>query len=141
MPVRRLDFRQGGATHCATQSSATGRNAAASGKGFQMTDISNTSNSFQRFIAEAPAHQAVWLQAVQGLGAASTLDAKTQCLVYIGILAALRLEGGVAFHVLEAKAHGASRDDIISAVLTGLPAAGNGVLGALGPALEAFDKA
>lgn len=106
-----------------------------------MTDISNASNSFQCFIAEAPAHQAIWLQAVQGLGAASTLDAKTQCLVYIGILAALRLEGGVAFHVLEAKAHGASRDDIISAVLTGLPAAGNGVLGALGPALEAFDKA
>lgn len=51
-----------------------------------MTDISNTSNSFQRFITEAPAHQAVWLQAVQGLGAASTLDAKTQCPVYIGIL-------------------------------------------------------
>jgi alkylhydroperoxidase/carboxymuconolactone decarboxylase family protein YurZ len=106
-----------------------------------MTDISNTSNSFQRFFTEAPAHQAVWLQAVQGLGAASTLDAKTQCLIYIGILAALRLERGVEFHVLEAKAHGASRDDIISAVLTGLPAAGNGVLGALGPALEAFDRA
>ncbi|KJF71225.1 MULTISPECIES: carboxymuconolactone decarboxylase family protein [Rhizobium/Agrobacterium group] len=106
-----------------------------------MADISNTSNSFQRFIAEAPAHQTVWLQAVQGLGAASTLDARTQCLVYIGILAALRLEGGLAFHVIEAKAHGASREDIVSAVLTGLPAAGNGILSALGPALDAFDKA
>ncbi len=106
-----------------------------------MTDMSRTSASFQRFMTDAPAHKAAWFQAVQGLGAASTLDAKTQSLIYIVILAALRLESGLAFHVMEAKVRGASRDDIISAVLTGLPAAGNGVISALGPALDAFDGA
>lgn len=106
-----------------------------------MTDMSHTSASFQRFLTDAPAHKAAWLQAVQGLGAASSLDGKTQSLIYIGILAALRLESGLAFHVVEAKARGASREDIISAVLTGLPAAGNGVISALGPAIEAFDGA
>ncbi|MCZ7908522.1 carboxymuconolactone decarboxylase family protein [Agrobacterium leguminum] len=106
-----------------------------------MTDMSRTSASFQRLMTDAPAHKAAWFQAVQGLGAASTLDVKTQSLIYIGILAALRLESGLAFHVMEAKVRGASRDDIISAVLTGLPAAGNGVISALGPALDAFDGA
>ncbi|MGF0524265.1 carboxymuconolactone decarboxylase family protein [Agrobacterium pusense] len=106
-----------------------------------MTDMSRTSASFQRFISDAPDHKAAWFQAVQALGAASTLDAKTQSLIYIGILAALRLESGIGFHVMEAKSHGASRDDIISAVLTGLVAAGNGVISALGPALDAFDGA
>lgn len=104
-----------------------------------MTDMSRASASFQRFMTDAPTHSAAWLQAVQKLGVASTLDVKTQSLIYIGILAALRLESGIAFHVMEAKARGASRDDIISAVLTGLPAAGNGVVSALGPALDAFD--
>ncbi|MQB08780.1 carboxymuconolactone decarboxylase family protein [Agrobacterium sp. ICMP 6402] len=104
-----------------------------------MTDMSRASASFQRFMTDAPAHSAAWLHTVQKLGVASTLDVKTQSLIYIGILAALRLESGIAFHVMEAKARGASRDDIISAVLTGLPAAGNGVVSALGPALDAFD--
>ncbi|MFK3688929.1 carboxymuconolactone decarboxylase family protein [Agrobacterium tumefaciens] len=104
-----------------------------------MTDMSRTSASFQRFMTDAPAHKAAWFQAVQALGAASRLDEKTQSLNYIGILAALRLESGIGFHVMEAKAHGATRDDIVSAILTGLPAAGNGVIAALGPALDAFD--
>nr|WP_295980702.1 carboxymuconolactone decarboxylase family protein [uncultured Agrobacterium sp.] len=104
-----------------------------------MTDMSRTSASFARFTTDAPTHSAAWLQAVQGLGMASTLDRKTQSLIYIGILAALRLESGIGFHVMEARARGASREDIISAVLTGLPAAGNGVISALGPALDAFD--
>ncbi|CUX21103.1 conserved hypothetical protein [Agrobacterium fabrum str. J-07] len=116
-----------------------GPKAPAIRKELQMTDMSRTSASFQRFMTDAPAHKAAWFQAIQGLGAASTLDVKTQSLIYIGILAALRLESGIGFHVMEAKARGASREDIISAVLTGLPAAGNAVIGALGPALDVFD--
>ncbi|KAF1855344.1 hypothetical protein Lal_00012877 [Lupinus albus] len=116
-----------------------GPNRPGSRKELQMTDMSKASASFQRFMTDAPAHSAAWLQAVQKLGVASTLDVKTQSLIYIGILAALRLESGIAFHVMEAKARGASREDIISAVLAGLPAAGNGVVNALHPALDAFD--
>ncbi|MDQ1198005.1 carboxymuconolactone decarboxylase family protein [Agrobacterium sp. SORGH_AS 787] len=97
------------------------------------------SPAFQSFSKEAPSHYTAWLEAVAGLGKASVLDARTQSLVYIGILAAARLESGLAFHVQEAKAHGASRDEIVSAVLAGLPAVGNCVVQALPIALEAFD--
>ena len=98
------------------------------------------SNAFQVFMKEAPAHQSAWLDAVEKLGAASTLDAKTETLVYIGILAAARLDSGLPFHVSKAKEHGATRDEVISAVLAGLPAVGNVVIQALPVALQAYDK-
>lgn len=98
------------------------------------------SNAFQAFMEEAPAHQEAWLEAVTKLGAASKLDAKTGALVYIGILAAARLDSGLTFHVSEAKEHGATRDEVISAVLAGLPAVGNVVIQSLPVALQAYDK-
>ena len=97
------------------------------------------SKAFQTFGAEAPKHAQAWMQMVQGLAAASALDAKTQALAYLAVLAALRLESGVPFHVAHAKQAGASRDEVISAVLVGLPAAGNGVTACLPAALHAFD--
>ena len=62
--------------------------------------------------------------AVQALGEASSLDRKTSALAYLAVLAALRLDSGVPFHVKLAKQAGASRDEVISALLVGLPAAG-----------------
>jgi len=105
-----------------------------------MENESQVSTAFQTFLKEAPEHQKAWLGAVQGLGAASKLDAKTEALVYIGILSATRLESGLPFHVIEAKKHGASRDEIISAVLAGLPAVGNNVIQSLPIALRIFDQ-
>ncbi|WP_371731641.1 carboxymuconolactone decarboxylase family protein [Shinella sp. AETb1-6] len=105
-----------------------------------MNDTSLVSNAFQTFMKDAPAHSQAWLEAVAKLGAASALDAKTQSLAYIAVLAAARLESGLAFHVAEAKAAGASREDVISAVLTGLPAVGNGVTAALPAAIAAYDR-
>jgi len=55
-------------------------------------------------------------------------------------LAALRMESGVPFHVKLAKEAGASRADVISAVLVGLPAAGHGVTHVLPAAIEAYDS-
>jgi alkylhydroperoxidase/carboxymuconolactone decarboxylase family protein YurZ len=104
-----------------------------------MTGDTRISNAFQMFMTQAPAHQKAWLEAVQQLGSASALDAKTGALVYIGILAATRLESGLAFHVAEAKQLGASREEIISAVLAGLPAVGNIVIQSLPVALNAYD--
>ena len=40
---------------------------------------------------------------VQGLAEASALDQKTAALAYLAVLAALRMESGVAFHVQTAK--------------------------------------
>jgi alkylhydroperoxidase/carboxymuconolactone decarboxylase family protein YurZ len=49
------------------------------------------------------------------------------------------VESGVPFHVQLAKRVGASRAEIVSAILIGLPAAGNAVTQCLPAALSAFD--
>ena len=105
-----------------------------------MSDTSDkVSDAFKSFMSEAPGHAQAWLAAVQALDQASALDKKTEELAYLAVLAALRLEGGLAFHVQTAKQAGASRDEIISAVLIGLPAAGNQVVQVLPAALAAYD--
>jgi len=98
------------------------------------------STAFETFMTEAPAHSDAWLNAVQKLGAASALDSKTAHLAYLAVLAALRLESGIPFHTQLAKRSGASRAEVMSAVLVGLPAAGNAVLQCLPAALAAFDE-
>jgi len=99
------------------------------------------SNAFQTFMEEAPKHAQAWMAAVQGLDNASALGKKTEELAYLAVLAALRLESGVPFHTQLAKQAGASREEVISAILIGLPAAGNGVTQVLPIALEAYDAA
>ncbi|HVO69565.1 MAG TPA: carboxymuconolactone decarboxylase family protein, partial [Aggregatilineaceae bacterium] len=74
------------------------------------------------------------------LDEASALDKKTEELAYLAALAALRMESGVPFHVQMAKQAGATRDEVISAILVGLPAAGTGVTQALPAALAAYDR-
>ena len=105
-----------------------------------MSDMSLVSNAFQTFIKEAPEHQKVWMETVQKLDSASKLDSKTEELAYIAVLASVRLEGGIPFHVKHAKSLGATRREIISAVLVGLPAVGNIVIQALPIAVNAYDN-
>jgi alkylhydroperoxidase/carboxymuconolactone decarboxylase family protein YurZ len=81
------------------------------------------------------------MKAVQELDQVSSLDKKTEELAYLAVLAALRLESGVPFHAQLAKQKGASREEVISAILVGLPAAGNAVVQVLPAALSAFDAA
>jgi len=45
----------------------------------------------------------------------------------------------VPFHVRQAKEHGATRDEVISAVLLGLQPAGHGVTVCLPAAVDAYD--
>ena len=99
------------------------------------------SKAFQAFMQAAPKHAQVWSATVQGLASASALDGKTTALCYLAVLSALRLESGIPFHVQSAKKAGASREEIISALLVGLPAAGNAVTACLPAALEAYDAA
>jgi AhpD family alkylhydroperoxidase len=99
------------------------------------------SNAFQTFMQEAPRHAQAWGGMVQGLAQASALDPKTEELAYLAVLAALRMESGVPFHVQAAKRAGASREEVISAVLVGLPAAGHSVTQVLPAALAAYDAA
>ncbi len=97
------------------------------------------SNAFRTFLSEAPGHAEAWGAMVGRLAEASALDEKTAALAYLAVLAVLRLEGGIPFHVRIAKQLGATREEVISAVLVGLPAAGHGVTQVLPHVVAAFD--
>lgn len=105
-----------------------------------MSNEPKVSQAFMSFAQNAPEHQKIWMETAQKLSGASTLDPKTDELAYIAVLAALRLENGMPFHVKHAKMLGASRDEVISAVLIGLPAAGNAVIQSVPIAIQAFDE-
>ena len=100
-----------------------------------------TCDAFQLFLSEAPAHAQVWMTAVHQLGEVNTLDEKTRALVYVAVLAALRMESGLPFHVAHARRLGASRPEVISAILTGLPAAGMAVVTTFPAVMRALDLA
>lgn len=103
------------------------------------TPSSLVSIAFQTFMQEAPQHAQAWGGMVQSLATASALDKKTSSLAYLSVLAALGLESGVPFHVQAAKQAGASRQEVISAILVGLPAAGHRVTQVLPAAVAAYD--
>ncbi len=71
---------------------------------------------------------------------ASALDPKTDELAYIAVLAALRLTGGIPFHVKTAKEAGATREEVKSAVLVGLPLVGTAVTEAFAMAIQSYDE-
>jgi AhpD family alkylhydroperoxidase len=98
------------------------------------------SKSFEIFAKEASEYHEAWMEAVYKLDKANKLDGKTKELAYLAVLAAVRLESGIPFHVKLAKKHGATREEIIGSILVGLPAVGNIVTPALSIALEAFDE-
>jgi AhpD family alkylhydroperoxidase len=106
---------------------------------FMTDNARRMSDAFQLVLAEAPQQAQAWMAAVRELDAACALDRKTKHLAYLAVLAALRLTDGVASHVGLAKEAGATREEIKSAILVGLPAAGNAVVYALPAALGAFD--
>jgi alkylhydroperoxidase/carboxymuconolactone decarboxylase family protein YurZ len=107
-----------------------------------MTDEANrVSNAFQLFMSEAPEFAQAWGGAIQALGKASALDSKTRELAYVAVLAALNRTSGIGYHVASLKALGASREEVLSAILVGLPAAGHVVTQSLPAAVEAYDSA
>jgi alkylhydroperoxidase/carboxymuconolactone decarboxylase family protein YurZ len=97
------------------------------------------SDAFRTFLSEAPEQAQAWGAMVQALGRASSLDPKTAELAYLAVLAALRMVSGIPFHVRAAKELGASREEVIHAILLGLPLAGNVVTQSLPPATAAYD--
>lgn len=98
------------------------------------------SDSYMTFAQEAPEQYAEWKNMAVAMGAANPLDAKTQALAYLSVLATARLHSGIPFHVFQAKQSGASREEVIGSILLALPAAGMAVLQALPIALSAFDE-
>ena len=97
------------------------------------------SAGFQAFFREVPEVATAWMGVDRALSERVLLDPKTAELAYLATIAALGLERGVAFHAAEAKRLGATRDEVIGAVLVGLPAAGHRVIESLAEALRPFD--
>ncbi len=98
------------------------------------------SDAFKVFMTQAPEQSAAWREMISKLSGASTLDAKTYSLAYLAVLAVTGNHSGIPFHVLEAKEQGITRDEIISAIMLGLPVVGHKVTQALPPALKAYDE-
>ena len=105
-----------------------------------MTDPKLVSSAFKAFKIETPDHARAWGQLVSNLAEASALNSKTQALAYLAVLAALRMESGIPFHVQAAKNAGATREEVLSAILVGLPAAGHAVTQVLPAAVAAYDS-
>lgn len=99
------------------------------------------SGAFSAFGEHAPAFQQPWMAMVQQLAEASALDPKTEELAYLAVLAAAGMESGLPFHVAMAVKAGATREEVISALLVGLPAVGQRVVSSLPPALAALNAA
>ncbi len=97
------------------------------------------SDAFKAFMTDAPDHAKAWSEVVQSLSKASALDNKTGELAYIAVLAALNRVSGIPFHATCARSAGATREEVISAILVGLPAAGHVVTQALPAAIQAYD--
>ena len=97
------------------------------------------SEAFLAFSKEAPDHAKAWTEVVQNVAKASALDPKIRELAHLSVLAVLRLESGIPFHVQCAKQAGATREEIISAIFVGLPAAGHSVIQVLPAVLDALD--
>ncbi len=102
--------------------------------------MQHVSNGFQTFMTESGAVGSAYMEAVTKISKASALDGKTAELAYISVLAAANMLGGLPFHVLSAKNLGATREEIKSAILVGLPAVGLTVIEALPIALKSYDE-
>lgn len=68
---------------------------------------------------------------VKSLNEESALDVKTYDLAYISVLTALKCYSGLPFHIDEAMQHGASIEEIKSAMLISMPLIGLQVKDAL----------
>ena len=95
---------------------------------------------FELFMDEEPELAKAYGGMVMQVAKSSALDQKTQELAYLSVLAALRMTGGIAYHVDSAKELGATKAEVMSAVLVGLPAVGIQVIDALSAAAECYGE-
>ena len=96
---------------------------------------------FELFMEEAPEVAKAYGGMVMQVAKSSALDQKTQELAYLAVLSAVGMTGGLGFHVTSLKKLGATREEVRSAVLVGLPAVGMAAVESLAPVLEAYDQA
>lgn len=96
-------------------------------------------NGFKAFLKEAGMSAKAYMDMTMKNAESSSLDEKTQELAYIAVLAATGKGGGLPFHVAHAKELGATREEVKSAVLVGLPTVGMTVIEVFDIALNSYD--
>lgn len=102
--------------------------------------MADVTKGFHTFMEESGKTGKAYMNMVMQQAQSSALDKKTHELAYISVLSAIRMISGLDFHVKSAKELGASRDEIKSAVLVGLPVLGITLADALEAALNAYDE-
>ena len=90
-------------------------------------------NNQKQKVAEA------YTNLVKVINKESSLDKKTRELIHISLQAALGLHSGIPFHVLNGKEQGITKEEMIDAVLVGLPLVGNKVTQSFSIITETFD--
>lgn len=98
------------------------------------------SPAYKSLIQEAPEYGKLWNDFITRLMSVTAMDEKTSRLSYLSVLAAFGLTDGIPFLVERARLSGATREEIVSAVMTGLPVAGNICIQALPVAMRAYDN-
>jgi len=78
----------------------------------------------KNMIQEAPDVADAFFAMTRAVKKASPLDERTNELVLVGIFAACRGLRGIVTHVERAREHGATREEIVAAILLALPVVG-----------------
>ena len=102
--------------------------------------MANEFTGFNCFMKETGEVGKEYINMIMQQEKSSALDRKTHELAYISVLSATKIMGGLVYHVKSAKKLGASRDEVKSAILVGLPAVGLNIIDPLEAALEAYDN-
>lgn len=94
----------------------------------------------KHLISEAPGVSDAFFNLTAQIRSKSSLGAKTNELVLLGIFTASRSPKGLVTHIERALEAGATRDDILSAIILALPVAGIGAVNqALDTAMSTLD--
>jgi AhpD family alkylhydroperoxidase len=98
-------------------------------------------NPMELFRKEAPEVSAAFNDLIQSLVASKGLDQKTKQLIYIAMKAAMGDEMAVKAHIPMAKASGATREEVVDAILMTLTVSGiRGVVHCLPDAVRQFEE-
>jgi len=104
-------------------------------------DLFMDTNPMELFQKEAPEIAAAFNGLIMSLVASKGLDGKTKQLIYIAMKAATGDDMAVRAHIPMAKAAGATREEVIDAILMTLTVSGiRGVVQCLPEAVKQFEK-
>jgi alkylhydroperoxidase/carboxymuconolactone decarboxylase family protein YurZ len=107
----------------------------------KIEDYCMDTNPMELFQKEAPDVAVAFNNLIQALVASRGIDQKTKQLIYIAMKASLGDDMAVRAHIPMAKAAGATREEVIDAILMTLTVSGiRGVVHCLPEAVRQFEK-